>query len=128
MEWEDKALTAKYYKDLKDSVKDRIVETDRPEKLDKMIKKSIIIDNRQYKRRLEQEGKSSQWSFPDQDNRLWEKTHKSHQSKKHKYCNWEVKATTQTPSQTKSKSTKGKSTCFNYSKLEHYAQDCKVKK
>ena len=33
IEWEDKALTAKYYKGLKDSVKDRIVETNRPEEL-----------------------------------------------------------------------------------------------
>ena len=35
----------KYYKDLKDFIKDKIVETDQPEKLDKMIEKLIIIDN-----------------------------------------------------------------------------------
>ena len=65
MEWEDKTLTAKYYKGLKDSVKDRIVKTNQPEELDKMIKKLIIINNGQYKLRLEQEGKPSQWSFAD---------------------------------------------------------------
>ena len=59
MEWEDKALTAKYYKGLKDLVKDRIVKTNQPEKLDKMIEKSIFIDNRQYKRQLKQESKPS---------------------------------------------------------------------
>ena len=59
-EWEDKALMAKYYKDLKDFVKDRIVETDQPEKLDEMIEKSIIINNHQYERRLEKEKKLSQ--------------------------------------------------------------------
>ena len=37
---------AKYYKNLKDSVKDKIVKTNRPKKLDKIIKKLIIIDNR----------------------------------------------------------------------------------
>ena len=43
--WEDKALIAKYYKGLKNSVKDRIVKTDQPEKLDKMVEKSFIINN-----------------------------------------------------------------------------------
>ena len=50
-----------------------------------MIEKSIIINNCQYKYQLERENKSSQWSFADQDNRPWEKYHKSHQSKKYRY-------------------------------------------
>ena len=119
---------AKYYKGLKDFVKNRIVETDQPKKLDKMIKRLIIIDNCQYERRLEQEDKPSQGSFQDWDNRSWEKTYKSHWSKKHRHHNWEVKATTQTFFQTKSKNTKNKSTCFNYGKPGHYAQDCRAKK
>ena len=75
-EWKNKALTAKYYKGLKDSVKVRIIKTNRLEELDEIIKKSIIIDNHQYERRLEREGKPSQWSFQDRDNRPWEKSHK----------------------------------------------------
>ena len=59
-EWEDKAFTAKYYKGLKNFIKDRIVETDWPEELDKIIEKLIIIDNCQYKCRLERKGKPSQ--------------------------------------------------------------------
>ena len=51
---------AKYYKGLKILVKNRIVKTDQTKKLDKMIKKSTIINNRQYKRRLEWEDKPSQ--------------------------------------------------------------------
>ena len=85
IEWKDEILTAKYYKGFKDSVKDKIIKTNWPEKLDKMIKKSIIINNCQYKCWLEYEEKLSQWSFADQDNRSQEKHHKSYQSKKHRH-------------------------------------------
>ena len=65
IEWENEALTAKYYKDLKYSVKNKIVKANQPNELDKMIEKSIIIDNRQYKRQLKWEDKPNQWSFAD---------------------------------------------------------------
>ena len=70
---------------LKNSVKDKIVKINQFKKLDKMIEKSVIINNRQYKYQLKRENKPSQWSFADQDNRPWEKHHKSHQSKKYRY-------------------------------------------
>ena len=53
MNWDDTALTAQYYKGLKNFVKDEISRSERPSTLAKMIEKSVIIDNRAYKRSME---------------------------------------------------------------------------
>ena len=55
-EWDDAALTAIYYRGLKDLIKDDIARGERPEDLEDMISTAIRIDNRQYERRLEKGG------------------------------------------------------------------------
>ena len=55
-EWDDAALTAQFYRGLKDRVKDDIARGDRPEDLQEMIETAIRIDNRQYERSLEKGG------------------------------------------------------------------------
>ena len=58
MNWDDTALTAQYYKGLKNFIKDDIFCSERPSTLAKMIKKSVIINNRAYERSMEQSQKN----------------------------------------------------------------------
>jgi hypothetical protein len=55
-DWDDSALTAQYYRGLKDAVKDDIVRGERPQNLQDMISVSIRIDNRLHERNLERKG------------------------------------------------------------------------
>jgi hypothetical protein len=47
---------AQYYRGLKDTVKDEIARSDRPDDLEDTIKIAIRIDNRIYKQVLEKKG------------------------------------------------------------------------
>ena len=58
MNWDNTALTAQYYKGLKNFIKDEISCSERPSTLVKMIEKSVIIDNCVYKRSMEKSQKS----------------------------------------------------------------------
>ena len=58
MNWDDTALTAQYYKGLKNFIKDKISCSEWPSTLVKMIKKSVIIDNWAYKRSMEKSQKN----------------------------------------------------------------------
>ena len=58
MNWDNTALTAQYYKGLKDFIKDKIFCSEWPSTLVKMIEKSVIIDNRAYKRSMEKSQKN----------------------------------------------------------------------
>ena len=57
--WEDEPLMDRYYAGLKDSVKSRLVEMDRPLKLVHLIELAVKIDNRQYEWRMERQGKTA---------------------------------------------------------------------
>jgi hypothetical protein len=54
--WDDHALRAQYYKGLKDSVKDEMARSDKPDDLAEMIELAIKIDDRMYERKLEKKG------------------------------------------------------------------------
>ena len=56
--WDNTALTAQYYKGLKDFVKDKISRSERPSTLAAMIEKSVIIDNQAYERSMEKSQKN----------------------------------------------------------------------
>ena len=58
MNWNNTALTAQYYKGLKNFIKDEISCSEWPSTLAKMIEKSVIIDNRVYKRSMEKSQKN----------------------------------------------------------------------
>ena len=58
MNWDDTALTAQYYKGLKNFIKDEISCSERPSTLVKMIEKSVIIDNCMYERSMEKSQKN----------------------------------------------------------------------
>ena len=47
--WEDISLTAQFYKELKNAVKNNLIREDWPESLSDMIDAAVYINNRQYK-------------------------------------------------------------------------------
>jgi hypothetical protein len=56
VDWGEKALIAQYYRGLKDTVKDEMARSDRPDDLEDTIKIAVRIDNRIYERALEKKG------------------------------------------------------------------------
>lgn len=58
VDWDDRALLARFYAGLKDEVKDDIVRGGKPTMLQDMIDKAIDIDTRLYERRMERRGQS----------------------------------------------------------------------
>ena len=53
--WDDTALTSQFYQELREKVKNEIARIDRSNNLQEIIIRTIIIDNRQYKRRLKKD-------------------------------------------------------------------------
>src|SRR5882672_6099661 len=63
IEWNDAALSNKYYVRLKENIKDYLTCYDKPETLDELITLSITADNRLYERYLEKRHGSDYNSF-----------------------------------------------------------------
>ena len=125
--WDDTALTAQYYKGLKDFVKDEISRSERPSTLAKMIEKSVIIDNRVYKRSMEK----------SQKNYVSLKVNKSYESTQYNNQPYydpqpmEIDATfwrNQFQRGTKQvlKDIRGKGNCYSCEKSGHFAHNCQV--
>jgi len=57
--WDDAVLISQFYQRLREKVKNEIVRIDKSVDLQKMIFRAIIIDNRQYERRLEKDKESA---------------------------------------------------------------------
>ncbi|KAE8247514.1 hypothetical protein A4X03_0g7031, partial [Tilletia caries] len=55
LDWNDPALTSQAYTGLKDSIKDELARTGRPEGLDQLIEVCTRIDNRLHERQVERE-------------------------------------------------------------------------
>jgi len=50
LHWENNTFITKFYKSLKEHIKDEITKKDRPEELTKYIERTVRINNRLYKR------------------------------------------------------------------------------
>ena len=127
MNWDDTALTAQYYKGLKNFVKDEISCSERPSTLVKMIEKSVIINNRAYKRSMEK----------SQKNYISLKANKSHESTQYNNQPYyspqpmEINATFhqnrfQRGIKQILKGIRGKENCYSCEKPEHFTRDCQV--
>ncbi len=57
IEWNDSTFTAQFYKELKNVIKNEIIHMNRFATLHAMISKTIMLNNQQYKRRLEKKNK-----------------------------------------------------------------------
>ncbi|MGH2639281.1 MAG: hypothetical protein ACRDF4_08395, partial [Rhabdochlamydiaceae bacterium] len=71
-EWDENALTAKFYQGLKDRIKDDIARGDRPEDLEDMVEIAVRIDTRQFERSLE---KKNTWTPTFNKGRHQKKSH-----------------------------------------------------
>ncbi len=68
MKWDDAALISQFYQKLQEKVKNEIAKINKLVNLQKMIFRAVIIDNRQYERRLKKDKKSTMsvvlsWKF-----------------------------------------------------------------
>jgi len=61
--WNGDALRYRYYKGLKEFIKDEIARSDKPDDLQDMIELAVKIDDRAYERALEKRGSYSNHSF-----------------------------------------------------------------
>ncbi len=57
IEWDDLTLTAQFYRELKNVIKNEIARMNRFATLHAMISKTIVLNNQQYERRLEKKNK-----------------------------------------------------------------------
>ena len=64
-EWDDDALTAIYYKELKDPIKDELSREDIPKDMNKLVRRAICIDNHLQDWRFEKRSNSVTW-IPNQ--------------------------------------------------------------
>ena len=125
--WDDTALTAQYYKGLKNFIKDEISCSERPSILVKMIKKSVIIDNCVYKRSME---KSQKNYVSLKANKLCESTQYNNQPY-YDLQPMEINAIFhwnrfQRGIKQVSKDIRGKGNCYSCKKSEHFTHDCWV--
>ena len=55
LNWDDKALSAQFYRGLKKEIKNKLARMDRPQELYQLIALATKIDNRKYKRQMERQ-------------------------------------------------------------------------
>ena len=117
-EWDDAALTSQFYQGLREEVKDEIARTDRPADLQKMISRAVIIDNRQYERRLEK-GKGSAMPVV-----LGRKSKKGRRQPYYGPQPMELDATRKIPTNARGKTVQQSKACYTCGKMGHYSKDC----
>src|SRR5438876_9865895 len=61
-EWYNDALSAIYYKGLKDPIKDKLSREDITKDIDEIVKKAIRINNRLQERRAEKQSNNFTWA------------------------------------------------------------------
>ena len=127
MNWDDTALTAQYYKGLKNFIKDEISCSEQPSTLAKMIEKSVIIDNCVYKRSMEKSQKnyiSLKADKPCESTQYNNQPYYSPQPMEIDatfHQNWFQRGTKQVP-----KGIRGKGNCYSCEKPGHFTHDCWV--
>ncbi len=116
IEWDDLTLTAQFYKELKNVIKNEIARTNRFATLHAMISKAIVLNNQQYERRLEKKNKIAYVSV------AWSK-----KKKKQLYYDsqsMKLDAIRKISTNARDKTVQQSKTCYTCEKLDHFFRDC----
>jgi len=116
--WDDAVLISQFYQRLRKKVKNEIARIDRFIDLQKMIIRAMIIDNRQYERRLKK-GKESVMSVVLSrkfKKRRWQSYYDSQSMK--------LDATRKILTNARDKTVQQSKTCYTCEKLDHYFKNC----
>jgi len=116
IEWNDSILTAQFYKELKNVIKNKIACMNRLATLHVMISKSIMLNNWQYERRLEKKNKVAYASVA-----------RSKKKKKQLYYDsqsMKLNATWKISMNAREKTVQQSKTCYTCEKLNHFFKDC----
>ncbi len=116
--WDDAALTSQFYQELRKKVKDEIARIDRFVDLQKMIIRAMIIDNRQYERRLKK-SKESAMSVV-----LSRKFKKRRRQSYYDSQSMKLDATRKISMNARDKTVQQSKACYTCEKLSHYFKDC----
>ncbi len=116
IKWNDSTFTAQFYKELKNVIKNEIIHTNKFATLHAMINKTIMLNNWQYKRRLEKKNKITYVSV------AWSKKKKKQfyydfQSMKLNVI-WKISMNVCDKTVQQSKA------CYICEKLDHFFRDC----
>lgn len=131
--WGPDALKRRFYDGLKEDVKDELIKTDRDKRtLDEYMGDAIAIDNRQFERRQERQGKQG---FTRDYQSQGGKTHKPNDKKKRQHQSTAY-GTHTGPMDTSAvqkgqgsvKRDKANVVCFNCNKKGHFKRDCRAPK
>jgi len=118
MKWDDATLISQFYQRLRKKVKNEIARIDRFVNLQKMIIRAMIIDNRQYERRLKKD-KESVMSVV-----LSRKFKKKRRQSYYDSQSMKLDATRKISMNACSKTVQQSKTCYTCEKLDHYFKNC----
>jgi len=118
MKWDDAVLISQFYQRLRKKVKNEITRIDKLADLQKMIFRAMIIDNRQYKRRLKK-GKESIMSIV-----LSRKFKKKRRQSYYDSQSIKLDAIWKILMNACNKTVQQSKTCYIYKKLSHYFKNC----
>ncbi len=118
MKWDDATLISQFYQRLRKKVKNEIARIDRFVNLQKMIIRAMIIDNRQYERRLEKD-KESVMSVV-----LSRKFKKKRRQSYYDSQSMKLDATRKISMNACSKTVQQSKACYTCEKLDHYFKNC----
>ncbi len=116
IEWNDLTFTVQFYKELKNVIKNEIIHMNKLATLHVMISKTIMLNNQQYKQRLEKKNKIIYVSI------AWSK-----RKKKQFYYNsqsMKINATQKILMNIRDKTVQQSKACYTCKKLNHFFRDC----
>ncbi len=116
--WNDAALTSQFYQELREKVKNEIARIDRLVDLQKMIIRAIIINNRQYERRLKK-GKESAMPVV-----LGRKFKKRRRQSYYDSQPMKLDAIRKISTNARDKTVQQSKACYTCKKLSHYSKNC----